>query len=157
SFAAAALIAVGGSTYAVGRRAAAQDPCAGGDALVAPLWDEAARADTRQSFQRSRRPYSDTVFARVDGSLRGRLADWGRAHRDACEATHVRHEQSPELLDARMACLGRARLEIGALVSLLREADADALDRADAAAGGLGDVSACADLAALRDAVPAPR
>src|SRR5262249_9042618 len=44
SFAAAALIAVGGSTYAVGPRAAAPDPCARGAALAAPLSDQAGPA-----------------------------------------------------------------------------------------------------------------
>jgi tetratricopeptide (TPR) repeat protein/predicted Ser/Thr protein kinase len=156
-FVAAALIAVGGSTYAVGLHTAAQDPCAGGDAIVAPLWDESERAATRAAFQHAGRPYSDAVFGRLDASLRRRLDDWTRGHRDACEASHVRHEQSAALLDARMACLGRARLEIAELVSLLRQPDADALDRAVDAAGSLGDVTACADVIALRDAVPPPR
>src|SRR5262249_52555972 len=72
-------------------------------------------------------------------------------------ATHVRHEQSEALLDARMLCLAQARRELTALTSSLGEADAAAVDRAVLAAGSVGDVDACADATALREVVPLPR
>jgi len=153
----AAVLGVSAAAFSLGRTAAAPQPCTGAESLVAPLWDDAARAKTHAAFRATGRPYADQTFARVDASLNRRLADWTRAHRDACEATEVRHEQSPELLDARMACLGRARGEIAALVPLLSEADADMLDRAAAAAGTVGDVGACAELVTLREIAPPPR
>ncbi len=156
--AAAGVVAVVGATaFSLGRNAAAPEPCAGSETLVASLWDDATQAKTHDSFRKTGRPHADATFTRVDASLRRRLRDWASAHRDACEATHVRHEQSEALLDARMACLGRARLEVAALVSLLRDADAAEVDNATLAADRAGDVAACADVAALRDAVPPPR
>ncbi len=156
--AAAGVVAVVGATaFSLGRQAAAPESCGASDTLVASLWDDATQAKTHDSFRKTGRTHADVTFTRVDASLRGRLRDWASAHRDACEATHVRHEQSEALLDARMACLVRARMEVAALVSLLGDADAETVDHATVAADRAGDVSACADVAALRDAVPPPR
>src|SRR5262249_53129293 len=85
-------------------------------------------------------------FQRVDAALRTRVDGWGRARKDACEATHVRHEQSEALLDLRMRCLARARAEIGALVTLLGQADAAALEHAGRAADDAGEFAARAAL-----------
>jgi tetratricopeptide (TPR) repeat protein len=151
-----AVAGAGAAAFGIGRRAAVPEPCAAGQALAASLWDDTARERARAAFERTGRGYADDTFVRVDAALRRRLDAWARGHREACEATHVRHEQPAELLDARMACLGRARSEIASLVALLGEADAAALDRAAGAAGQVGDVSVCENLVALRDAVPAP-
>jgi tetratricopeptide (TPR) repeat protein/predicted Ser/Thr protein kinase len=155
--AAVAFVAVSAAAFTLGVTAAATVPCTGADSLVATLWDDATRATTRASFHDTGRPYADDMFARVDASLRARLNEWAHSHADACQATLVRHEQSDALLDARMACLGRARGEIAALVSLLGHIDADGVDNAALAAARAGDVSACSDVAALRDQPPPPR
>jgi len=151
-----AVAAAGAAAFGIGRRASIPEPCTAGPALAASLWDDAARERARAAFARTGRDYAGDTFVRVDAALHRRLDAWSRAHREACEATHVRHEQPAELLDARMACLGRARNEIASLVALLGDADAAALDRAAGAAGQVGDVSVCENLAALRDAVPPP-
>src|SRR5262249_36401082 len=114
----AGLVGVSAAAFTLGRRAAAPELCAGADNLVANLWTQPARAATQAAFRATGRPDADETFARVDESLRQRLGDWAKAHHEACEATQVRHEQSAELLDARMACLARAKSEIGELVSL---------------------------------------
>jgi len=151
------LVALTGVAFTVGEHAATADPCAGGEALVAPLWDDAARTRVRDAFAKTGRPYAEDTFARVDAALRDRLAVWARAHGEACAATEVRHEQAAELLDRRMDCLGQARREIAVLVGLLAEADGAMLDRAAQAARSAGDVTACADTAALREIMPPPR
>ena len=152
-----ALLGAGAVAFSLGRTAASGAVCAGADEQVAPLWSDQVRDETRAAFRATGRPYADETFLRVDASLKQRLGEWAHAHRDACEATELRHEQPPELLDARMVCLGRARSEIASLVRLLSKADADALDRAAAAAGTVGAVAGCSDLAALRDLTPPPR
>jgi eukaryotic-like serine/threonine-protein kinase len=146
-----------GLAFIMGERAATSDPCAGSEALVAPMWETAAQARVHDAFRKTGRPYADDTFTRVDASLRLRLAGWARARRDACEATEVRHEQSGELLDQRIECLDQAKKELGALVGLLAQGDARVLDRAAQAAGSVGDVEACADIAVLRDQVRPPR
>ncbi len=45
-------------------------------------------------------------------------ARWATARRDACEATHVRQEQSERALDLRFACLDRGAREVRELIGL---------------------------------------
>jgi tetratricopeptide (TPR) repeat protein len=76
-------------------------------------------------------------------------------HREACEATHVRGEQSTQLLELRTACLAQRLGEMKALATLFAHADEDVVRHAVDAVYGLPDVAACADVAALT-ATPAP-
>ena len=93
------------------------------------------------------RPYADeTLRARRRVAARSASATGRAAHRDACEASEVRHEQSPELLDARMACLGRARSEIAALVDALRSKPTPTRSTGPPPPpASIGDVAACAE------------
>ncbi|MCA9712726.1 MAG: tetratricopeptide repeat protein, partial [Myxococcales bacterium] len=77
-------------------------------------------------------------------------------HREACEATRIRGEQSEGVLDLRMACLDRRRQELHALVDVLTEADRAGLNQAVRAVGGLPPVQTCADLEALASVEPPP-
>ncbi|MEO7092623.1 MAG: tetratricopeptide repeat-containing protein kinase family protein, partial [Polyangiales bacterium] len=62
------------------------------------------------------------LAARVSTALDGYWAAWTGARQEACEATHVRHELSDRVLDARNACLERARRELSELAQIvLRE------------------------------------
>lgn len=142
--------------FVAGRQAGAPPTCSGGEELVAPLWDDAARARVAAAFDRTGRPHATDTFARVDAALRGRLGAWAGAQREACEATRVRHEQSDTLLDLRLRCLTRRKEEIAAVVSLLEDADVGVVDRATQAAAAVGDVGACSDVASLAAAVPPP-
>jgi tetratricopeptide (TPR) repeat protein len=150
----AAVAVAGGGAFVLGRRNLAAAACA---AEVAPVWDDAARAAAETAFRATKLPYADDTFARVDAALRKRGADWATAHRDACEATHVRREQSEALLDLRMRCLHRARAEVGAMVALLPRAERTTVDKAISAVNSVGDVAPCADPSALAADVPPPR
>ena len=84
------------------------------------------------------------IFAR---RLDGFGADWLAMRRDSCEATHVRGEQSENVLALRNACLDRKLDGVAALVNAFSHPDAAAIDRAAGAApDGLDE---CADTAAL--------
>jgi tetratricopeptide (TPR) repeat protein len=85
--------------------------------------------------------------------LRRRLAS---ARQDACLATHVRHEQSAELLDRRVACLDARRAALAALVDVLAGADEAVIERAVDAVAGLPSPRDCADRAALLATTPPP-
>ena len=65
---------------------------------------------------------------------------------DTCEATHVRREQSTDVLDLRMDCLNRNRDSLGALTDVLAAADDDMVSKAIDAAAALPDVARCADV-----------
>jgi tetratricopeptide (TPR) repeat protein len=76
---------------------------------------------------------------------------------EACEATHVRGEQSGEVLDLRMTCLATNLDEVRAFGEVLAGADGEALGRAVTGVQDLTPVTRCADVALLRSTVPLPR
>ena len=136
-----------GSVIVASREAAPR--CEGAEVQVASLWSPPARVQVAAAFRATGAPYAAATFAKVDDALARWQVAWSGAHRAACEATHVRHEQSEALLDRRMQCLTRAKAEVAALVGLLGHADRSALDRAAQAAGDIGSPDACADATAL--------
>jgi eukaryotic-like serine/threonine-protein kinase len=137
------------AAFAVGKRGADVERCDGGDALIARTWDDPTRTRVRDAFRRTNAPYADATFRLVDRSLTTRTRNWATAHREACEATKVRHEQSDALLDLRMQCLRKAKAELGALVSAFASIDRTGLNRAAQEAALDDAVAACSDLEAL--------
>jgi tetratricopeptide (TPR) repeat protein len=106
----------------------------------------------RGAFAASGRPYARDVLARTEPVLDHFVGAWQAMRLDACQATHVRGEQSPELLDARMGCLDRKLDQVAGLINALGDhPDAALIDRAVQAATDLGDVSGC-----TRQAIGAP-
>ena len=97
------------------------------------------------------------VWERTAAKLDGYARRWAAMYGETCEATHVRGEQSTEVLDLRMDCLNRNRDSLRALTDVLAAADVDMVSKAIDAAAALPDVARCADVAALRVVVPAPR
>ena len=92
------------------------------------------------------------------GCWTGYAGDWVAARREACEATHVRGEQSEQLLDLRMQCLERRLGELRALTELFAaQADAEVVDKAVQAAAGPGSaLPRCADTAGAARPLPPP-
>lgn len=116
-------------------------------------WDS-RRAQVERAFVDTQVSYAADTWTRISGEL-DRYADaWTAGHREACES-HARGEQSAALLDLRMDCLERRRVEFDALVTRLTEADADTV-RATAAVDELPAPALCEDKAALSAAVPLP-
>ncbi len=76
--------------------------------------------------------------------------------RETCEATHVRGEQSAEVLDLRMSCLDERLASVRALVDTLASADAAVVDKAVSAAAALPSLDRCSDVVALRAIVKPP-
>ena len=101
--------------------------------------------------------YSDAAWHVVDSSLEKRASALAVAYRQTCEATHVRREQSGELMEMRMSCL-RARLEeTRAYVAILAEGDRDVVAPAAVAVHDLTPIEDCADLASLTSMVKPTR
>ncbi len=115
----------------------------------------ALREKARQAFAASKLAYASEAWAQAEKVLDGYAAAWARERTDACEATAVRHEQSPELLDLRMACLDDRLRGLAATASLFAEADAAVVAHAASVARALPALASCADGQALR-ALPAP-
>jgi serine/threonine-protein kinase len=76
---------------------------------------------------------------------------------DACEATHVRGEQSTDVLDLRMECLNDELDQLRALTAVLARSDSTTVGHSVAAASDLMSVARCGDIPLLRSAVALPR
>jgi serine/threonine-protein kinase len=81
---------------------------------------------------------------------------WTDVYVDACEATHLRGEQSTEVLDLRMSALGEALRDLRALCRELRQATADTVENGVNAATALGTLERCSDVNLLRAIVRPP-
>jgi murein DD-endopeptidase MepM/ murein hydrolase activator NlpD len=124
-------------------------PCAGAAAQLAGIWDPTGRAAVKSAFLRAATPAAAAAFAAASTQLDRYAADWAAIRTDACEATEVRHTQPAAMLDLRMACLDRARIQLRALVGDLANADADTVRQAVSAVAALPALDACSDPDAL--------
>src|SRR5262249_44380898 len=93
------------------------DRCGGGDRRVAEVWRPDRAEQLRAAFVAAA-PLAGEAMARpvIDAIDRDAQA-WAHAHRDVCEATWVRAEQSDALHDARMRCLARRLDELDAAIA----------------------------------------
>ena len=134
--------------------------CRGATDKLAGIWelDDGGhrRADVHNAFLATGRSFAEETWTRVSALLDDYSRSWTNAYTDACEATHVRGDQSAEVLDLRMSCLEGERTSLRALTDLLSQADGSALLGAVDAAHALPAVERCSDTAALRVAVPLP-
>src|SRR5262249_28671727 len=101
-------------------------------------------------------PYAIAAASVVTGLLDDYARGWTEAYTDACQATALRHEQSSEMLDRRMACLESRRQEIGTLAGVLEHADARVAQRAATAVSDLAPIKGCNDAATLARQPPLP-
>ena len=153
----AVVVATAGGAWATGRvLAPTPEPCTGAEERLAQTWTRERAVAVTSAFASTGRAHAPPTAARVVGILDGFWVAWTSQWHSACEATHVHHEQSAELLDLRMSCLDGRRQRFDALVHLLLDADADIVDNAVEAALALPDLQACADAGALRLRAPLP-
>jgi eukaryotic-like serine/threonine-protein kinase len=134
--------------------------CAVPSERLAAAWsgrDDARRQSIHRAFLASGRPTAETSWQRVSAALDEHVGKWSGMYLESCEATHVRGEQSAEVLDLRTSCLNESLDEVRALTDVLVTADAAAIARSSTVVRDLTPVSRCADLDVLRSAVPLPR
>ncbi|MGE0398803.1 MAG: serine/threonine-protein kinase [Kofleriaceae bacterium] len=142
----------------VASRASSTGPtCEHMERALAGVWDETRAAAIRDAFAKTGvRDAADTA-ARVTKAISDYTATWIDARAAACEATHVRGDQSAELLDRRVACLDRKLVAVDALVDLLAETRAgEDVDRSLGAALRLPPLAECADPDALASVAALP-
>src|SRR5690606_29580300 len=133
-----------------------EKPCAGASGRFAGVWDAARREEVQRAFVQTGIPYARTAWAGVESRLDEHTGAWVEMYRDACEATHVRQEQSLEMLDLRMACLRGRRAEVAALIVELARADEAVVRNAVEAVSALDRLDRCEDLEALAARVRLP-
>lgn len=150
-----AIVAVG-VTVPVALWSRAEDLCAAGTTHIERVWGPKEQLAVRATFERSPAPYARVAAQRVQTELDGWTQGWLVAYRDACEATHVRREQSQEALDLRVSCLGRQLRELEAMAELMADGDARVVENAVVSVQSLPDVRTCDDVAALSSRIEPP-
>jgi tetratricopeptide (TPR) repeat protein/predicted Ser/Thr protein kinase len=115
-----------------------------------------AKMEIRRAFLATGKSYAVPAY---DGAARilDRFARrWTDLYVDACEATHLRSEQSTEVLDLRIAALNGALGDLRALCRELRQATGNTVEHAIDAANALGTLERCSDVNLLRAIVRPP-
>ncbi|HPC82503.1 MAG TPA: tetratricopeptide repeat protein [Thermoanaerobaculaceae bacterium] len=154
--AAAGLGAVALAAVVATRERALPAPCTGGPERWAAVWNVERASRMGRAFAATGSPIAAAAFERTADALERYGQGWIAARTEACLATYLRHEQSSELLDLRMACLDRRLRDVAALVAVLEKADAEAIVEAPRAALALRPLEGCSDAEALRAPVPVP-
>jgi tetratricopeptide (TPR) repeat protein len=156
------VVAVGLSTGYLSQRSRAL--CSAGPDHLAGVWEIAERAGPSSYRERVRATVLTSGVAEpaqawsgISSLLDRYAAKWVAAYRDACEATHIRGEQSEEMLDLRMTCLADNLDSARAFTQLLSSGDRAVIDHAAEAAGSLGDLTRCGAAEQMRSAPRPPR
>jgi tetratricopeptide (TPR) repeat protein len=129
--------------------------CTGGDAKVAGVWNALTKARTRAAFSATRLPSADYVWQLIDHQLDGYGGGWSVMHREVCEATRRRGEQSEQVMDLRMSCLAQRLQELRVVTDEFSAANTQVVSKAVNIASSLSPISGCADVEALRASMPA--
>ncbi|HLT35324.1 MAG TPA: serine/threonine-protein kinase [Enhygromyxa sp.] len=152
----AAVAALGLTIWSVATRPGPESVCAAAEQRFDSSWNRERRSAIEQAFTDSGSPLADQSLPTVLDGLDRYADQWQAMYVDACQATHVRGEQSEELLDRRMACLEERRLGFDALVDVLLEPDAIVVENAATAVAKLRPIDTCANHRALTARVAPP-
>ena len=130
--------------------------CMNGEERLAGVWDDARREQVSRAFMAVQKPFAGIAWQGARAVLDDYAREWARVYQDSCEATHVRGEQSANLLDLRMACLNDRRKDLGAVADVFAHADVPVVTNALAAAQALPSLAYCSDASALRARIQPP-
>ena len=123
-----------------------RDVCAYGVLEVAEIWNDTKAEEIERAVASLDLPYGASTWSSAERRLDDYSEQWASTHRKACEATHVRAEQSEAMLDARMQCLSSARVELHETVAVLSTMRPELVLRLSALLGGLPPLEACSNL-----------
>jgi tetratricopeptide (TPR) repeat protein len=143
-------------TFTLVRAAPQIRPCQGVESRLIGVWDDARQQRLREAIYASGDANAVTTWERASDHIGDLTRAWVVMQRDACEATHLRGEQSQALMDLRVTCLRRHLNELSALIDLLIEADPAVIARTITALQGLPPLDRCADVQALQSPIPPP-
>jgi tetratricopeptide (TPR) repeat protein len=138
--------------------------CGGGPDMVGKVWEIPGKGDVeppthariRGAFLRTGKSYAPDVFATVSKALTSYAQQWASVYRENCEATHVRGDQSSEVLDLRMSCLQERLGGFRALTGVFESATGEVVENAVSASNALGSLDRCSDVPLLRAVVRPP-
>ena len=153
----AAVFAVGGAVaWSLAPTTEAVDPCAHGVKSIGSVWNPSVEREIRSRFVDADPQYGPDAWQRIRASFGAFAGAWANEHREACQATRIRGEQSDSALDARMECLLRRQREFAQTVTVLKDADRKLVRRSPRVATSVPDLETCADVDTLLAKVPRP-
>jgi tetratricopeptide (TPR) repeat protein/tRNA A-37 threonylcarbamoyl transferase component Bud32 len=141
-------------SYAVANVQAESRRCQGSDRGLVGVWDPEREAAVARAFQATEAEFAAGTLTRVRARLDAYAKAWVREHQAACDA-HASGAETGSMMDLRVACLGRRKLHLDALVEQFTAADRSVVEKAVQAVAALPSVEACADVDQLVGA-PAP-
>ncbi len=159
------VLAVAGATLAVAGgvggiqywRNRAPSVCLEGPDKLAAIWNDSRADSVSTALGGLSLPGMDTASGTARAALDAYGDSWTQMYTEACEATHVRGEQSARLLELRQSCLQERLDEVDAWATLLADPTPAMGARAAHAAMHISALSACADTEALASAVDPPQ
>ena len=151
---ATAIVAAAGVSIAFAGRKPAL--CTGAPGQLDGVWDASRRGALEAALSATSVPHAAETWMRVEQAVDAYAQRWIDGHTDACEATHLRREQSQAVMDARMQCLHARRRDLSALVDALSHADAEVAHKAVDAVHRLPALAPCADVESVLAQVPPP-
>jgi len=135
---------VSGGVYRAQQTLRAQR-CSAVEAQLLPVFGAAAKNQAHEGLLKTKRPYADDVWRRVEANVTRYLGDWQSMRRDTCQATFVAGTQTPELHARRLRCLDGRLQEVAAFMTLLQHPDEQVLDSAVEQSSDLALLEPCAD------------
>ncbi len=147
------VVTLGAFGFAAATRKA---PCAGADERIAEIWTDARAAEIEADVTALGLPYADDAWSRFRSEVDTYTEAWATMHRDTCEATVVRKEQSEPVMDLRMACLHEAHQALASTLRAMETVDRDVVVRSHRLLAGLPALGECADLELLQADVRPP-
>ncbi|HEY0132806.1 MAG TPA: serine/threonine-protein kinase [Nannocystis sp.] len=137
------------TTYVVARAVVPETQhCEASARELTGVWDPERRAALTKAFTATGVPFASDSLTRAAGRIDAYADAWVGEHRAACEA-HASGVQTSRMMDLRVACLGRRKVHLQALVDLFGAADRAVVENAVQAVAALPSLHACADVDAL--------
>lgn len=148
---AVAAVGVGMGTMAwVAERDATASPCSDPAQRWHEVWDADVQVRLKKAFIASGAKFAASSWGTVEQTLGRYTEAWSVAYLDACQATHVHHEQSNDTLELRMSCLRGRQQAVAALVREFADADASVVENSVEAVNALPRLVECSELARLQ-------
>ncbi|TMQ13420.1 MAG: serine/threonine protein kinase [Deltaproteobacteria bacterium] len=119
------------------------------EARIAAAWNPGRAAVLRARFLATGTPLAAERAATMARLLDAYRADWTTQRLDAWSATRLRGEQTPEILERRLACFDQLADAMGRLVGLFLSASVHDVDEAPQSVYRLEAIATCGNLARL--------
>ena len=148
------VLAIAGVASAALLGSRAPEPCPLPTGELAGVWDGLTKQRVQAALLGTGTPFAANVWESTQTAFDRYASHWVDAQQAACEATHVRHVQSAELLDRRVECLAGRRRSLAAATEVLQSRPAQAVAHAGEVLSSLGDIDLCADTGVLLELGP---